>query len=206
MESLGPIPAFNLPIPDKWELFEQAIFLPPLETGLPPDPQAILFGDAERVIEQVIPPGLNVHTDAMCNNLDMAEATIESQQCTGKFFLPDGMLDKIEASIEEQELKPTVIDEDQLPVEDGGVVSQGKMSGPPFLDGRAMSFIREYRARTHGMHGGRTGIRNDGGGSECYCYLHEGWIRPEDCRSCVDFEGAETQTDEGEECCRNSSQ
>ncbi len=205
MESLGPIPAFDLPIPDQWELFEQAIFLPPSETELPPDPQAIRLGDVERSTEQFIPPELDVHTDAMSNNLDMAEATVESQQSTGTFFLPDGMLDNIEAGIEEQELKPTVIDEEPLPLEDGGVVPQGEMCRLPFLNGREMSFIREYRTRTHGMRGGGTGIRNDGGGSECYCYLHEGWVRAEDCRSCADFEQAENQTDGEEDCCHHSS-
>lgn len=196
---------FDLPVPDPLEIFEQAAFLPPPETELPPDPQAILFGDVERSIERVNLPELDVHADAISHVFDLAEASIESQQSNGKFFLPDGMLDKLEASIEEQEPKPTVIDEDPPPVEDGGVVSQGEICGPPFHDGRALSYIREYRARTHGMHGGQTGIRNSGSRSECYCYLHEGWIRPEDCRSCADFEQAENQTDGEEDCCRHSS-
>jgi len=197
---------FDLPVPDPLEIFEQAAFLPPPETELPPDPQAILLGDVERSIERVNLPELDVHADAISHVLDLAEASIESQQSDGKFFLPDGMLDKLEASIEQQEPKPPVVDEDPPPVEDGGVVSQDKMCRPPFLDGRAMSFIRDYRARTHGTHGSRTGLHNDGSRSECYCYLHEGWVRFEDCRSCADFEQAETQTDEGEEYCRHSSQ
>jgi hypothetical protein len=196
---------FDLPIPDPWELFEQAIFLPPPEAELPPDPQAILLGDAERSIEGINLPELDVHADAISNLMDLAEASIESQQPTGKFFLPDEMLDKLEASIEQQEPKPTVIDEDPPTAEDGGVVPQGEMCRPPFLDGGVMSFGREYLARTPRMHGSRTSVRNDGGGSECYCYLHEGWVRAEDCRSCADFEQAETQKDEEEDCCRHSS-
>lgn len=176
--------------------------------------------DLERSIEQPVLPGMDAYIEPLARSLDQVECNIESQHTSGPdlpFQLSDplhGVLDQLESVIEQEivpgsKSKSSEIEENPQPLTQEDSIPQmkaGPMSKPPVLNTEGLSFIKKYPHPIRRMGGGRTGIRNDGGGSECYCYLHEGWIRAEDCQSCADFEQTENQTDEGEEYCRHSSQ
>ena len=110
----------GLPMPDRLELIEH---LPPLpcEAELPPDPTAAMLDLYERSVEQAYPAELEIHTDDVCRTLDLLEAVTERQGPSSTFFMPDLMLDRVEASIEQQSLEPAEPDEEPASQADGTV-------------------------------------------------------------------------------------
>ena len=169
-----------------------------------PDP----LNEIERSIEDTFSSEINAYADPLSHMLDAVENSIVPNRSLSP-FMPDPLhevLDFLEAEIEKQiipGLKPEILGDDE------NITPQMKAIGPmsklPVPDSGGLSFNREYPHPNRRTGGSGTGIRNSGGGSECYCYLHEGWVQAEDCRSCADFEQAENQTDGEEDCCRHSS-
>jgi hypothetical protein len=206
---------FGLPVPDPFQVIEDSIQQPPLEPTLSPDPLDGILDKLEASIEQTTLPELDLCADPLGHMLHTIEAATESQSQASPFFTPEplhGILDKLEADIEQQLLKEELLPssphaQNNLHAEANTTASgikSGSLSEPPALDKEQICSARYYPLPLHRMHGSRTGIRNNGDGPECYCYLHESWIQPEDCRSCADFEPAESDSSESEDCCHSS--
>lgn len=194
---------FGDAIPDPLEVVEHSILQPPWEEDMCLDPFARMLGEFETSVEQPIPPEQEIFADPICDALSCVEASTESQQFTAKFFLPDVMLDRLEASIEQQRPKPTLIDEDPPPMEGGGIVPQDEACGPPVGGAWGEGFSMPRGQPTYRMHRGTTGLR-DGGGLSWYCYLRERPVSAEECDICPDFENSDSVEDDGEERCRHS--
>lgn len=194
--------------PDPLEPIENSIRQPAWWPDPPLDPLAKVLDHLEASIEQQVPPESEMHTERLGGLLDAAEALVESQRPPGSGFVHDPLhelLDRLESEIEQTCIKPEPKPED--PSDPPTEENYGSYeSDPPVQDIGQISLMRQYPPPVHRIQGTRTGIRTVGGGPECYCYLHESWVWPDDCHSCTDFEQAEAQADEGEECCRHSSQ
>lgn len=197
-----------LPGPDPLDPIENSIRQPAWWPYPIPDPLARALGSLEASVEPPIPPELDAYADNLGRTLDAVEASVESQRPLGSGFVHDPLhelLNRLESEIENTVIKPEPKPED--PPEPPAEENYGSYERePPFQYMGQVPFMRQYRRPGYRLRGSSTGIRNAGGRYECYCYLHESWVWPDDCPSCSDFEQAETQAAEGEECCRHSSQ
>jgi hypothetical protein len=119
--------------------------------------------------------------DPMQDALDMVERHIESEPESQK-----------KASIPDEPIEPGLIpcDESSRPV--AGTHNPAPESPPPPTE--ELSPVREYPYPQHRMHGGSTGIRNQGSDMR-YCWLHDSWIRLQDCENCSDYEAGDAEED-----------
>lgn len=198
-------------MPNPAEAFEREVFLPPGETECPPDPLAAILGEVERSIEQMIPPELDVHADAVSRALDLADFSVATEQNSSLVPWPSAPPDVVGKGIEDQSPeRPRPETEAELTedrpwfhatpsIAGGGAVLPADtetVGGPP----RPPFGVRPPRARPFG---GSTGLRTIGDtagvGPVCWCPIHNQPSSPELCEPCR-FYGEDPNSETGWRC------
>lgn len=179
----------HLPLVDPWEVCELSVHLPLWEAEFALDQQ--ILEDVELSVQQPILLEEAAYADKICRTMDfIEEASVENRQSVRRFFLPDGVLDKLEADTESQviRLEASGFEPPPEPVPE----KFGSSESEPPLPDDGERFIKEYPLPpelSKGSQGTGSKCLNSNGTSMGWCQLHSKLVSSVDCEECDDNYG-----------------